>query len=403
MAVAGAGAFGRNHLRVYRELESAGPAARQGVALVAAIEPDPDRAAATAAQYAIPVFATVDALLAADLKIDAASVAVPTVYHHAVASPLLDAGIDLLVEKPLAASLPEADDLIARAAKGSRILQPGHLERFNPAVLAVQPRLRRPMFFEAHRLSVFTPRALDVDVVLDLMIHDLDIVLTFANSPVREVRAVGLPILSPKVDIANVRVELESGCVANFTASRVSTERVRKLRFFEPRQYVSIDYARRELLVIRIDDQAAPAAGPSPLAAAAAQFLATGKLDPAVVQQLLASGQVDPALLAQFAAAKGDPAQLASLAAGLAQPAYDLAPSAANLAPGLSFLKPPVAPGEPLRLEIESFLDSVRTRQEPRVTARQGRDALALALEIQSSMAAHAQRAGLADFFNPGA
>ena len=172
-------------------------------------------------------------------------------HHHAVASALLDAGLDLLVEKPLAATLAEADDLVARAEKGKRILQPGHLERFNPAVLAVQPKLRRPMFFESHRLSIFTPRALDVDVVLDLMIHDLDIVLTFANSPVREVRAVGLPILSPKVDIANVRVEFESGCVANFTASRVSTERVRKLRFFEPRQYVSIDYARQDLLVIR--------------------------------------------------------------------------------------------------------------------------------------------------------
>jgi predicted dehydrogenase len=132
---------------------------------------------------------------------------------------LLDAGLDLLVEKPLAASLAEADDLIARAERGKRILQPGHLERFNPAVLAIQPQLRRPMFFESHRLSIFTPRALDVDVVLDLMIHDLDIVLTFAASPVREVRAVGLPILSPKVDIANVRVEFESGCVANFTAS----------------------------------------------------------------------------------------------------------------------------------------------------------------------------------------
>ena len=144
----------------------------------------------------------------------------------------------------------------ADAAKIQIIVQPGHLERFNPAVLAVEPKLRRPMFFESHRLSVFTPRALDVDVVLDLMIHDLDIVLTFARSPVREVRAVGLPILSPNVDIANVRVEFESGCVANFTASRVSTERVRKLRFFEPRQYVSIDYARRDLLVIRIDGTA---------------------------------------------------------------------------------------------------------------------------------------------------
>jgi predicted dehydrogenase len=222
--------------------------------------------------------------------------------------------------------------------------------------MAVQPKLRRPMFFEAHRLSVFSPRALDVDVVLDLMIHDLDIVLTFAHSPVREVRAVGLPILSPKVDIANVRVEFESGCVANFTASRVSTERVRKLRFFEPRQYVSIDYARRDLLVIRLDGTV-----------------------PAEIAAALEEGKLDPALLAQLAA--GAPTN--------------------GPGPGLSFAKPQVQPGEPLRLEIESFLESVRTRKAPLVTARQGRDALALALEIQASMAAHAVRAGLQDFFEP--
>ncbi len=310
----------------------------------------------------MPVFSSIDELLAADLHLDAATVAVPTVHHHAVASALLDAGLDLLVEKPLAATLAEADELVALAEKNRRILQPGHLERFNPAVLAVEPQLRRPMFFEAHRLSVFTPRALDVDVVLDLMIHDLDIVFTLANSPVREVRAVGLPILSPKVDIANVRVEFESGCVANFTASRVSTERVRKLRFFQPRSYVSIDYARQDLLVIRLD------AGITPEIAAA-----------------IAGGRVDPALMAKLAAAAG--------ASGLE--------SSPN--PGLSFLKPPVAPGEPLRLEIESFLESVRTRREPAVTARQGRNALALALEIQSAMVVHAHRAGLQDFFAPGA
>ena len=313
-----------------------------------------------------------DELLAADLHLDAATVAVPTVHHHAVASALLDAGLDLLVEKPLAATLAEADDLIARADKGSRILQPGHLERFNPAVLAVQPRLRRPMFFESHRLSIFTPRALDVDVVLDLMIHDLDIVLTFAASPVREVRAVGLPILSPKVDIANVRVEFESGCVANFTASRVSTERVRKLRFFEPRQYVSIDYARQDLLVIRLDANDAAGAGNGAAACRAPSL-------PPEIAAALAAGKADSALLAKLAAAGAGPA------------------------PGLSFVKPPVTPGEPLRLEILSFLDSVRTRQQPRVAARQGREALALALEIQASMAAHAKRAGLEDFFNPGA
>ena len=352
MAVAGAGAFGRNHLRVYRELEAAG----LGVALVAALEPDAARAAETETKYAIPVFSSVEELLSADLRVDAASVAVPTVHHHAVAAALLEAGLDLLVEKPLAASLTEADDLVQLADKGQRILQVGHLERFNPAVLAIQPRLRRPMFFEAHRLSVFTPRALDVDVVLDLMIHDLDIVLTFANSPVREVRAVGLPILSPKVDIANVRVEFESGCVANFTASRVSTERVRKLRFFEPRQYVSIDYARRDLLIIRLDSGI------------------PGSLPPEIAA-LLAAGKVDPAMLAQLAA------------------------SGAHPAPGLSINKPEVPLGEPLRLEIESFLDSVRTRREPRVTGRQGRDALALALEIQEAMVVHAHRAGLQDFF----
>jgi len=195
-----------------------------------------------------------------------------------------------------------------------------------------------------------------------LMIHDLDIVLTMANSPVREVRAVGLPILSPKVDIANVRVEFESGCVANFTASRVSTERVRKLRFFQPRSYVSIDYARQDLLVIRLDASITPE-----IAAA------------------IAGGRVDPAILAQLA--PSNPAAVAGLSA--------------NPNPGLSFLKPPVTPGEPLRLEIQSFLESVRTRREPLVTARQGRNALALALEIQSTMITHAHRAGLQDFFAP--
>jgi predicted dehydrogenase len=146
------------------------------------------------------------------------------------------------------------------AAAHKRIAQAGHLERFNPAVRATIPLLTQPMFFEVHRLSVFTPRSLDVDVVLDLMIHDLDIVLSFADSPVKEVRAVGLPILSGKADIANVRLEFESGCVANFTASRVSTERVRKLRFFQPQQYVSVDYGRQEVLVFSVGADGAPGA-----------------------------------------------------------------------------------------------------------------------------------------------
>ena len=408
----GTGSFGRNHLRVYRELETAG----LGVALVAAIDPNPERAAETAEKYAIPVFASADALLAADLKVDAATVAVPTVYHHAVAAQLLVAGLDLLVEKPIAATLAEADDLIRIARKNKRILQPGHLERFNPAVMAVEPKLKRPMFFESHRLSVYTPRALDVDVVLDLMIHDLDVVLKFANSPVREVRAVGLPILSPKVDIANVRVEFESGCVANFTASRVSTERVRKLRFFEPGQYVSIDYARQDLLMIRIDpvssrqDSGAEAAKPG-FNLAGLMALA-GSLSPEVLASLppeliagfkagMTAGKFDPSLLTQLAATgKVDPVVLAKASALLGVTPSPQAEAASDgPAPGLSFVKPEVTPGEPLKLEISSFLDSVRTRREPRVTARQGRNALELALEIQSTMVAHAERAGLSDFF----
>ena len=178
----------------------------------------------------------------------------------------MESGIDVLIEKPLTASLAEADELIRTgAATLGRIGQVGHLERFNPAVRAAIPVITRPMFFEVHRLSVFTPRSLDVDVVLDLMIHDLDIVLSFVNSPVKEIRAVGLPILSGKVDIANVRLEFDSGCIANFTASRVSTERVRKLRFFQPKQYVSLDYGRQDVLVFSVgkgDPSGTPSVNP---------------------------------------------------------------------------------------------------------------------------------------------
>jgi predicted dehydrogenase len=201
----------------------------------------------------VRAFSSIEPLFMANL-IQAASIAVPTLHHLAVARPLMEAGIDLLIEKPLAPSLAEADELITLAKRHGCITQVGHLERFNPAVRATLPLITQPMFFEVHRLSVFTPRSLDVDVVLDLMIHDLDIVISLVQSPVKEIRAVGLPILSGKVDIANVRMEFHSGCVANFTASRVSTERVRKLRFFQPSQYVSIDYARQDVLLFTVGE-----------------------------------------------------------------------------------------------------------------------------------------------------
>ena len=195
----------------------------QAVELAAVVEPDAKAREAAAAAFGVRGFANVAECVAAaeaeGWRLDAASVCVPTVHHRVVAEQLLLAGIDVLIEKPLAASLEDADAILAPAARCGRVVQVGHLERFNPAVTAVRGLLNRPMFFEAHRLSIFTLRSLDVDVVLDLMIHDLDIVLSLVGSQVREVRAVGLPVLSPKVDIANVRLEFENGCMANFTAS----------------------------------------------------------------------------------------------------------------------------------------------------------------------------------------
>ena len=244
----GVGVFGRNHARVYKELEQQG----QPVRLLGVVDPETSRADAVAREFGCKAFGSVQQLLTTHSEVQAASVACPTVHHLSVARELMKSGVDVLIEKPLATTLAEADELASLATGFKRIAQVGHLERFNPAVRATVPLLTQPMFFEVHRLSVFTPRSLDVDVVLDLMIHDLDIVLAFAKSPVKEVRAVGLPILSGKVDIANVRLELESGCIANFTASRVSTERVRKLRFFQPRQYVSLDYGRQEVLIFTV-------------------------------------------------------------------------------------------------------------------------------------------------------
>jgi predicted dehydrogenase len=258
VAVVGAGAFGRNHARVYCELSQQDPS----IQLAAVVDSDLARAESIAHQYQARAYSALDQLLAAQ-KVQAASVTVPTIHHLPIASQLMESGVDVLVEKPLAASLAEADKLVALAQRTGRIGQVGHLERFNPAVRATLPLITQPMFFEVHRLSVFTPRSLDVDVVLDLMIHDLDIVLAFVNSPVKEIRAVGLPILSGKVDIANVRMEFDSGCVANFTASRVSTERVRKLRFFQPGQYISIDYGRQDVLVFSVGNAGNLAATPS--------------------------------------------------------------------------------------------------------------------------------------------
>jgi predicted dehydrogenase len=325
------GAFGRNHARVYHDLAQQG----MGIELAGVVDASLPQAEAVACQFGCQAFAGVEDLFG---RVEAASIAVPTIHHLSVAAALMAAGIDVLIEKPLASSIDEADELLRLANANQRIAQVGHLERFNPAVRATVPLLTQPMFFEVHRLSVFTPRSLDVDVVLDLMIHDIDVVLSFARSPVREIRAVGLPVVSGKVDIANVRLEFESGCVANLTASRISTERVRKLRFFQPREYVSVDYGRQDVLQFRVSNN-----------------------EKFSLDQLL----------------------------GMAG-----APSDVPI-PGVTVNRPLIRQEEPLHAELASFLDAVRNRKDPEVTLEDGRKALAVALEILSAIAEHSRDAGL--------
>ena len=323
------GAFGRNHARIYHQLAQQGEAVR----LVGVVDPDVDRADAVAAEFGCRAFGSVEQLVTTHSEVQAASVAVPTVRHLETARALMEAGVDVLAEKPLAASLAEADEMVRLAKALNRIGQVGHLERFNPAVRATTSLITQPMFFEVHRLSVFTPRSLDVDVILDLMIHDLDVVLSLVNSPVKEIRAVGIPILSGKADIANVRMEFESGCVANFTASRVSTERVRKLRFFQPRQYVSLDYSRQEVLVFSVGEPGKDKTG-----------------------------------------------ETASIP---------------SINPQIHVAKPTIVAEEPLRAELRSFLDAVRTRSKPLVSFEDGRRALAVALDIVGAIRAHGQKVQL--------
>jgi len=301
IVVIGTGSFGRNHVRVLHQ----SPNAR----LAGIVDADRDRAAAIGAEFSCPVFAKLEELRG---KIDAAVVSVPASLHAEIGCALMAQGIDVLIEKPIAGSMEQAQTLLASARQHNRILQVGHLERFNPAVIALKKICRLPLFFEIHRMSLFSPRSLDVDVVLDLMIHDLDIVLDLVGKMPEEIRAAGICILSDKVDIANVRLAFPGGCVANLTASRVSTERVRKVRLFQPEQYVSLDYQRQD----------------------GAVFSVSG--DRQIGYQPLA-----------------------------------------------------VTKDEPLRLELESFLESVAKRQSLGVSGEEGARALGVALAILDNIEEH--------------
>jgi predicted dehydrogenase len=232
VAVIGVGHVGKHHARLYAELP--------GIDLVGVADIQKSRAEEIAGLCRTTPYTDYRELFG---KVDAVSLAVPTVEHSRIGVDLLEHGIDVLVEKPIASTLEQSQALINAAKMHKRVLQIGHVERFNPVVAAAREVATKPQFFEIHRLAAFSPRSLDIDVVLDLMIHDIDVVLSLVPASVREVRAVGIPVLSEKPDIANARVEFEDGCVANFTASRVSFEKTRKLRFFQPHDYISVDYA----------------------------------------------------------------------------------------------------------------------------------------------------------------
>lgn len=308
LGVIGTGSLGYHHARILRDLP--------GIVFKGFYESNADRAGTVSRELGIRAYASLDALLA---DVDAVSIVVPTSFHHAVAKQALEAGKHILIEKPITVTLEEADELLAIAARVGKLIQIGHIERFNRAIRAALPHVDTPLFIDSDRLAPFNPRGSDVAVVLDLMIHDIDLVLTLTGAAVRDVSAAGLPVLTPSIDIANARITFETGAVATITASRVSKERMRKLRIFQKNGYLSLDLASGtgELYRLRKD--------------------------------------VDLATLAKQA-----------------QPIDAFVERVAIDAPE----------GEPLRLELESFVAAVKGEQPVAVTGKAGRDALAVALRI---------------------
>ncbi len=240
VAVIGVGSLGQHHARVYSEMDN--------VDLVAVVDCCADRAKEIASKYACAYFTDIEPLYG---KIDAASVVVPTQVHHAVSKVLLKNGIHLLLEKPITATLEEADDLIAISKRSGAMLQIGHIEQFNTGVKMLKKHLLNPRFIECHRVAPFVGRGTDVHVILDLMIHDIDIILSLVSSELSEIRATGTSVMTEMIDIANVRLAFDNGCVANITASRISLEKLRKIRIFQPDAYFSLDYANQEMRVCR--------------------------------------------------------------------------------------------------------------------------------------------------------
>jgi len=326
VAVIGVGHLGQHHARIF--------AAMPDVELVAVVDTRPGRAEEIAAKHGTTALTDMSGLVG---QVDAVTIATPTASHVDVALPFVDAGAAVLVEKPIAISLGEADRLVEAASARGTVLAVGHTERFNPAVAVALPLVSAPRFVEIHRLGTFPERSLDIDVVFDLMIHDLDLLLTFVGSDVASVEAVGVNVLTPRVDIANARLRFASGCIANVTASRISRERVRKARFFQKDSYVSIDYAAQEVEAYRLVTTSTAA---RPSGASGRPELAEGRGG---------LGNVE-----------GQDGGRPAIHGGAIEVARD----------------------EPLRRELSDFIDAVRRHRQPAVTGRDGRAALALATRV---------------------
>ena len=325
VAVLGVGALGQHHARIYSELQKAGK-----VEFVGLYDANSERAKEIAKEHDIPVLASPEAVLS---SAQALSIVTPTTTHFSLATQALEAGLHVLVEKPMTEEAAQASKLVQLAQDKNCVLQVGHVERFNPVFDYLQSVATHPRFIETHRLSPYPKRSMDIGVVLDLMIHDLDIVMAFVNSPIKEVDGVGVPVLSESEDIANARIKFKNGCVANLTASRVSPERMRKIRVFsggENTSYVSLDYQKQEGYIYRI-------------AAADAEKSSLWK-------KLLHAK--DTAIVSEFAGKKV-----------VREPV-------------------PIEKDEPLKLELQHFIQCVAQKQTPKVTGQAGREALEVALEI---------------------
>lgn len=293
VGVIGVGHHGRQHVRIYKELP--------GAVVVAVVDTDSERLEQVAEEWGIAASNDYGRITS---EVDAVSIATPTTSHHKIASHFLGAGKHVFLEKPMAATVEEAEDLIRLADRNESVLQIGHVERFNPAIKALTELLNDPRFIECHRLSAYNPRGCDVGVVLDLMIHDIDVILTLVRDDVKSISGVGVEVLSDSEDIANARIEFEKGCIANLTASRVSPESMRKIRVFQRDAYISLDYGKQEGLIYR-------------------------KVDGKIVRSPV-----------------------------------------------------PTEKAEPLKLELESFIRSIRTSSRPPVSAEQGKRALEIAMQI---------------------